>query len=137
MAGETDAMADKLPLNGCLILVVEDEPIIGLDVAMSLEQAGAVILGPFPTAAKALEAIDAIATGFSLDSAVLDVNLGDHTCEAVAKKLATLSIPFVFHTGNIPVDGQMIGGIDAPIISKLSQPKTLVDCVVGCICKQV
>ncbi len=130
-------MTDRLPLDGYLILVVEDEPIIGLDVAMSLEQAGAGILGPFPTAAKALEAIDAIATGFSLDSAVLDVNLGDHTCEAVAKKLADISIPFVFHTGNIPVNGQVIGGIDAPIVSKPSQSKTLVDCVAGCICKQV
>ncbi len=130
-------MVSRLPLNGCLILVLEDDPLIGLDVAMSLEQAGADILGPFPTAAKALEAIDAFATGFSLNSAVLDVNLGDHTCEAVAKKLATLSIPFVFHTGNIPVDGQVIGGIDAPIVSKPSQSKTLVDCVAGCLCKQV
>ncbi|WP_138934270.1 response regulator [Roseovarius arcticus] len=129
-------MADKLPLYGCLILVVEDEPLVGLDVTMSLEQAGADVLGPFPTSAKALEAIGALATGLSLNSAVLDVNLGDHTCEAVAKKLATLSIPFVFHTGNIPVDGQVIMGIDAPIVSKPSQSEILVACVAGCLCKE-
>ncbi len=129
-------MADNLPLNGYLIMVVEDEPLIGLDVAMSLELAGAEILGPFPTAVTALKAIGANATGISLNAAVLDVNLGDHTSEAVAKKLTDLYIPFVFHTGNIPVDGQVIRGINAPIVAKLSPCKTLVECVAGCICKE-
>jgi len=117
-------------------MVVEDEPLIGLDIAISLELAGAEILGPFLTAGTALKAMDATATGLSLTSAVLDVNFGDHTSEDVAKKLTDLSIPFVFHTGNVPVDGQVVRGINAPIVAKLSPCKILVECVAGCLCKE-
>ncbi len=129
-------MVDDFPLDGCLIMVVEDEPLIGFDVAISLESAGAQILGPFPTAATALNAMESIVTGRPLNSAVLDVNLGDHTSEAVARKLTDMSIPFVFHTGNTPVDGQVIGGIDAPIVTKPSPSSILVNCVASCICKK-
>ncbi|SFE20911.1 CheY chemotaxis protein or a CheY-like REC (receiver) domain [Sulfitobacter brevis] len=129
-------MDNPRPLLGCLVLIVEDEPIISLDVAMTLETAGAEVLGPCYSAKSALDALDAVVKGRALHGAVIDVNLGGHTSEAVAKKLKKLSVPFVFHTGNIPVNGQVINGIDAPIVRKPSYPDELLQCVVGCVCQR-
>ena len=129
-------MENSLPLLGYLVLVVEDEPIISLDVAMTLETAGAEILGPYHSAKSALSALEAVVRGREPHVAVLDVNLGGHTSEAVAKKLKQLSIPFVFHTGNLPIKGQVINDIKAPIVRKPSDPENLLESVVGCICRR-
>ncbi len=126
-------MDNPQPLLGCLVLVVEDEPIISLDIAATLETAGAEILGPYSSAKIALSALEEIAQGSEPHAAVLDVNLGGHTSEAVARKLITLSVPFVFHTGNFPVEGQVINGIDAPVILKPSEPENLLKGVMSCI----
>ncbi len=111
-------MDNPRPLLGYLVLIVEDEPIISLDIAATLETAGAEILGPYSSANIALRALAEISHGGEPDAAVLDVNLGGHTSESVARELEKLSVPFVFHTGNFPVEGQVINGIDAPIILK-------------------
>jgi CheY-like chemotaxis protein len=41
----------------------------------------------------------AIAEEKSLDFAILDINLGDHTSFAIADRLADLGVPFLFATG--------------------------------------
>ncbi len=60
-------------LSGRSILVVEDEFLLAEDLREQLVLAGAAVIGPVATLAKAL---DLIAAGVALDAALLDVNLG-------------------------------------------------------------
>jgi len=77
------------------ILVVEDAFLIGMDLKMSLEQMGFEVLGPVPTAARALDILERD----GCDGAILDVSLGRETSESVADYLALHDIPFFFLTG--------------------------------------
>ena len=58
-------------LAGLRILIVEDNPIISLDVAETLADAGAIVIGPAHTVTQALKLVD----GGGLDAAVLDYRL--------------------------------------------------------------
>ena len=58
-------------LAGLRILIVEDDPIIALDVAETLADAGAIVIGPAHTVTQALKLVD----GGGLDAAVLDYRL--------------------------------------------------------------
>ena len=53
------------------------------------------MLGP---AARVAQALDLTREAEAIDGAVLDVNLGEHLCFAVAAALAERSVPFVFLT---------------------------------------
>ncbi len=88
------APADK-GLAGMRLLVIEDEPIIAMQMAVELEQAGATIAG---TAATIEQALAAIAT-LPLDGALLDGNLRGLSVEEVASALAGRGVPFVFVSG--------------------------------------
>ena len=71
------------------ILVVEYEYFIADDVRRCLAEAGATVIGPKPTLAKATEAI---AAG-SFDCVVLDLNLDGESGIPLADGLAELQIP--------------------------------------------
>ena len=118
-------MADT-DLRGWTILVLEDEPLIGLDMAMSLEDAGAEVRGPMRDTATALAAIATEHASDDLHAAVLDVNLGDHTCEEVARRLDALGIPYVLHTGDWTGNADLIERLDVPVVRKPAQGATLV-----------
>ena len=78
------------------VLIVEDEVLIGMDLAFTIEEAGFDVSGPHKTCLMALQALDADPP----DLAVLDLNLGrDETSEKVAERLQELGRPFVFLTG--------------------------------------
>lgn len=82
-------------LAGCRLLVIEDEPIIALQMATTLEQAGAKVVGTPGTIEQALKAIETLA----LDGALLDGNLRGLAVGEVAAVLAKRGIPFAFVTG--------------------------------------
>lgn len=78
------------------ILVVEDEMLVAMFIADTLEEAGCEIVGTTGRIDEALALID----GGEIDAAVLDVNLGrGRTSFPVAEALATRDIPFLFSTG--------------------------------------
>jgi PAS domain S-box-containing protein len=77
------------------ILVVEDEPLVGMELADALENAGFRVLGPVATNDDAL----ALVAEHGCDGAVLDVNLGRETSEPLARKFAAEGVPFVTLTG--------------------------------------
>ena len=85
-------------LCGARILVVEDEPVIALDLAMTLSQCGALVVGP---AVGAGEALVLLAGQSALDAAVLDVRLLRQMVWPVADALADCGIPFVLTTGSV------------------------------------
>ncbi len=78
------------------VLVVEDEPVLGLDIAAMLRRDGYEILGPVTTIA---EAMAEIGRGEGPDAALLDANLGGRRVDAVADALAARGVPFVFVSG--------------------------------------
>jgi CheY-like chemotaxis protein len=79
-------------LTGACILLVEDQPVVALDFAMTLEGCGAAVVGP---AAGVGEALALLAT-HTLDAAVLDVHLIKEMTWAIADALAVRGIPIVF-----------------------------------------
>jgi DNA-binding response OmpR family regulator len=86
-------------LHGARIIVVEDEAIVALLLADSLRDAGADVIGPAGSVARALTLIDEASLNGGLSAAVLDVNLGGHIVWPVADKLIALGVPFLFATG--------------------------------------
>lgn len=80
------------------ILIVEDEPLVGMEIADALETAGFTVLGPVSSNEDALELLAAQ----GCDAAVLDVNLGRETSEPLARKLTSDGVPFVTLTGYAP-----------------------------------
>ncbi|NMN86356.1 DNA-binding response OmpR family regulator [Novosphingobium sp. SG916] len=79
------------------MLVLDDEPLILLDLEFAVEDAGCVPL----TALELAEAL-AIAEGEEIVAAILDVSLSQgQTCAPVAKALAERGVPYVLHTGDL------------------------------------
>lgn len=85
-------------LAGRRLLVVEDDYIIAVDVAGTLETLGADVLGP---AATVKDALDLIESG-RVDGASLDINLGEESVYPVADALRARGVPFVFTSGYDP-----------------------------------
>jgi len=86
---ESDAPARR-------VLVVEDEYFLADDMARALETLGAEVIGPVPSAEKALALAS---SGEHMDGAVLDINLRGELVYPVADLLAQRGVPFVFATG--------------------------------------
>ena len=119
-------------LAGLRTFVVEDDPLIALDVALSLQDAGAEVYGPYPTCAAALAAIETLSENIELSVAILDVELGRETSEPIARELVDRGIPFIFHTGNDWRGRCAYDGIDAPVIQKPSTTAMLINGVIDC-----
>ncbi|MGA7323568.1 MAG: PAS domain S-box protein, partial [Rhodomicrobium sp.] len=77
------------------VLVVEDEPFVGMEIAQVLDAAGFDVAGPV---AGAMAALDLLKRG-RCDAAVLDIHLGGETSEPVALQLIESEIPFVTLSG--------------------------------------
>ena len=83
-------------LEGKRILIVEDEPLIGITLTDILESVGCVVLGPAYDVRQAMNYLDVD----RIDCAVLDVNLGaGQTSAPIADALEARKIPFMFATG--------------------------------------
>jgi CheY-like chemotaxis protein len=88
----TDSLAE---LQGCKVMVVEDEPLEALDYCDRLTGAGAEIVGPFGSVSEALSVVDTQ----PVDVALLDYALADRNSEELQAALETREIPFVVLTG--------------------------------------
>ena len=89
------ATSANLLLPGKTILVVEDEPLIGLDIVSTLEKAGARVSGPVGTEKEAV----ALIGRKHFDAALLDANLHGRSVDVIAAMLSRRNIPFFFVTG--------------------------------------
>jgi DNA-binding response OmpR family regulator len=79
------------------ILIVEDEPILAIEMQDIIERAGYAVCGPHLT----LSAARAHLADEPIDAAVLDVNLGGgDSIYPLADELAARGTPFIFATGN-------------------------------------
>lgn len=116
------AAADAI--TGCRVLLVEDEPLVAMDVSCGLEEAGATVVRVAQTLAEAMSA----AAAEEIDVALLDGNLGGQPVDQVARTLRGRAIPFCFVSGygreHLPQ-----GFADAPVLTKPVDPETLIDTI--------
>lgn len=77
------------PLSGRSILIVEDEPLIALEIHAAFNAAGASITSAADTQ-EALRMIDVP----GLSAAVVDINLGRADCSVVCERLSRNGTPF-------------------------------------------
>jgi DNA-binding response OmpR family regulator len=109
-------------LSQLRILVVEDEPVIAIDLVDILERNGAVVLGPASNVAAARQLV----ADSTIDCAVLDVNLGRESVAPLVRELSDLKIPFVFMTGYDERD-MSPAWRDHPMLHKPTDPDELID----------
>ena len=89
------ALPPQLAPRVCRILVVEDEPLVALQLQSTLEDEGYEVVGPAMTLAEGLR----LAQSDKFDLALLDINLGTENSGPIALQLSDRRIPFVFSTG--------------------------------------
>jgi CheY-like chemotaxis protein len=75
--------------------VVEDEPLVAMDIADQLENEGAEIVGPVGNARAALDLIGKA----QFDAALLDANLSGVKVDDIAAALTRKNTPFAFVSG--------------------------------------
>ena len=118
-------MGSAGPLTGRSILLVEDEPIIALDIAQGFRAAGAVVF----IASNLIDGIR-LADHPDLSAAVLDFGLSDGHGTALCERLNQRGIPFLLHTGYPHVKGACSS---AMIVPKPAAPSQLVSAIEGLI----
>ena len=92
----TSTTREKLSnIRGKRFAVIEDEPLIAMDIATVLEREGALVSGPVATVRDAIDIIGSDA----LDGALVDANLRGRPTGEIAAALTKKGVPFVFVTG--------------------------------------
>lgn len=109
-------------LAGRKVLIVEDEPLIALDIVTAFKHAGAV-----PVAARTLAEARNFVEQDGLSAAVLDFGLGDGDADQLCHRLTEREVPFVLHSGYGHADGACSKGISVP---KPATPEALIRAVV-------
>jgi PAS domain S-box-containing protein len=120
-AGPRDTLREN---EGARILVVDDEPLIALEIADILTKAGYGVIGPAGSVAEAL----ALLQSERCAAAVLDVNLGRETCEPIAEHLVQRSTPYVIVSG-YSREQQALSLRAAPYLAKPVVAPVLIDAV--------
>lgn len=108
-------------LAGHSILIVEDEPLIALDIVEGFTKAGASVLR-----AQKLEDGLRLAGHPDLSAAVLDFGLSDGEGTALCERLKERGIPFVLHSGYSHIHDACLAGV---VIPKPANPTALVGAI--------
>ncbi len=101
-----------------LVLVLEDEALIGLNLRDDLLDAGFQVEGPFNTCAAALAWLKTTTP----DTAILDAALKDGPCRAIALELAHRDVPFVIYSGYHEDRSLLLSSPTWPGLKSLSRP---------------
>ena len=104
----------KRSLDGVTILIVEDEPLIRLDLQQILEMAGAKVLP-----ANGVEAVRLLVERPDVSGAVVDWIDAD-----ICRCLTERGVPFVFYSGRAA--SAFKGWQHVPVVSKPAMPKDIV-----------
>ena len=110
-------MGSAYPLTGRSILVVEDEPLISLEMAIIFESAGAKV-----SVARTLADATRLLGQDDVSAAVLDFGLGGESVSTLCGHLRERGIPFMFYTGHGHVQGSYP---EAVVVEKPASGNTL------------
>ena len=113
----TGTLVEKAPAGHSIrnkrILVVEDEPLVAMDLVATLEEEGCKVVGP----ANSVDSAKILIEQDQFDAALLDANLGGQAVDELAAALTRRNVPFAFVTGygrqNLPESFR-----SAPLIAK-------------------
>lgn len=112
------------------ILVLEDEPIIALDIEDTLERGGFADIVMLRSCRDALEYLKVARP----DAVLLDVHLSDGVCHAVAEVLDRMGIPFVVYSGLEPEIAEYADIFrQSQWLWKPALPEDLLAAVVACV----
>ena len=103
-------------LDGARVLIVEDKALIALDLADTVESAGAVVIGPATSNRQALGLIDA----GPVEAAILDVNLSAGEVTPVLDRLVAQGTPVLIYSGR---GRRTRCGASHPALSVLRKPE--------------
>ncbi len=126
-------------LNGCRILVIEDESSLTDELDRALKDSGAKVIGPIASVSDVMKMVDQ----GELDAAVIDINLHDELAYDIADELSRQRIPFAFATGydspafpdryrhvtcwQMPLEPAMIVNGLVPLCERAAQKIVLID----------
>ncbi len=122
------ARRENLMASHYSVLLLEDEPLILMDLEFAAEDRG---LHPFTatTCEAALALVEQ--NGNDIDLAILDVSLGGgSTCFPVARQLDRHGIPYVLHTGDLDRHNERVRLLQAPLIAKPAPAEAVVGAAV-------
>jgi DNA-binding response OmpR family regulator len=105
-------------LDGRSILIVEDEPLIVMDITQQFEATGAAL-----TTTNTLHHALILAEHDGLSGAILDPCTGDEDSSRLCARLKERGIPYIIFSGHATVEGPCAG---APHITKPAAPGELV-----------
>jgi DNA-binding response OmpR family regulator len=113
------------PLVGRSILIVEDEPLIALDVHSALSAVSASVI-----AATDLADAENLARRAEISAGVLDINFGGRDCSTVCEVLSRRRLPFLFLTGfqHAPI---LMSWPKAPVVTKPASHEQIVAAIAG------
>ena len=112
-------------MRGPTILLLEDEPLVLMDLEMAAQDRQCRAIATSTPDAAMRELADA---ELKVDVAILDVSLGGgKTCEAVAKELQRRSVPYLLYTGNLDRHDELVRGLGAPLCPKPARSDDVVN----------
>ena len=111
----------RLHLKNASILIVEDEPLIAMDIANAFEGTGAHL-----TTTNTLKHATILIEYDGLSAAVLDHALGDGDSSNICTRLDELGVPYLMYSGYKTLDGPCK---DAPHLSKPASHEQLLNAV--------
>ena len=110
-----------LNLKGRSILLVEDEPLIVMDVSMAFENTGAYL-----TTTNTVRHAKLLIEHDGLAAVILDHALADGDCNGLCERLRERGVPFLMYTGYSVIDGPCKG---APHLNKPAAHEAILDAV--------
>jgi ActR/RegA family two-component response regulator len=117
---------DRAELTGQTVLLVEEQPIVAIDLKTALEDAGAEVVIA-RDAAEALASIGKVA----FTAAVLDLRPSSDEHRTIARALNKRGVRFVFHATEPPEDVTTVRG--APVFQKPTRAQDIVKALAGLI----
>lgn len=111
---------ERLSLAGRSILVVEDEPLIVMDISRAFELTGAEL-----TTTNTLRHALIIVEHDGLSGAILDHALPDGDCSLLYARLKERGIPFIIYSGYRKDELEIPQGV--PYLAKPANPAVLVE----------
>ena len=105
------------------ILIVEDEPLVAMDIQFSIEKAGGTVGGP----AASCDSAFAVLREFPVHAAILDFNLAEGDSTAVAEALDAKRIPILFYTGGGIVNTVRDRWPHVRVLMKPCRPGSIID----------
>jgi CheY-like chemotaxis protein len=120
-------MADRSHvLAGTSVLIIEDNPLVALDVHAILSAAGASVI----SASSAGEAAELIRYA-DIAAAIVDIHLGGEDAAEACRLLARRRVPFAFYTGHAGSASLCADWPKVPVLTKPADPAVIVRTIVS------